>query len=110
MFVWLDNFREVQQRIEDELYDYATEPLHTFYPIHYHMTSVYDHTMHEAFSRVVQRIMSQLHVAALENLMNVLTPVCHTIRASLHSFDKALEMLHGEIVLVRCQFENLCRN
>lgn len=75
-----DNFREIQQRIEDELYDYPTtlEPLHTFYPISYHMTSVYDHTMHEAFSRIVQRITSQVHVAALENLMNVLTPVCFT--------------------------------
>lgn len=70
-----DNFREIQQRIEDELYDYPTEPLHTFFPISYHMTSIYDHSMHEAFSRIVQRMMSQAHVAALENLMNVLTQV-----------------------------------
>ncbi|KAG9126888.1 hypothetical protein FRC07_001546 [Ceratobasidium sp. 392] len=79
----LDNFREIQQRIEDELYDYPTEPLHAYYPIIYHMTSVYDHSMHEAFSRIVQRITSQVHVAALENLMNVLTPNCSMAKSYL---------------------------
>jgi Ras-related GTP-binding protein C/D len=93
-----DNFREIQQRIEDELYDYQTEPLHTFYPISYHMTSVYDHSMHEAFSRIVQRITSQAHAAALENLMNVLTPVCQSAPRALFLPTRASELLHGEIV------------
>ncbi|CAE6387115.1 unnamed protein product [Rhizoctonia solani] len=79
----VDNFREIQQRIEDELYDYPSQPLHTFYPINYYMTSVYDHTTHEAFSRIVQRITSQVHVAALENLMNVLTPNCSMAKCFL---------------------------
>ncbi|KAF8604135.1 hypothetical protein BDV93DRAFT_108562 [Ceratobasidium sp. AG-I] len=79
----LDNFREIQQRIEDELYDYPAEPLHTFYPISYHMTSIYDHSMHEAFSRIIQRMMSQAHVAALENLMNVLTQNCSMAKSFL---------------------------
>ncbi|KAJ1307792.1 hypothetical protein OPQ81_001877 [Rhizoctonia solani] len=79
----IDNFREIQQRIEDELYDHPSGSLHTFYPISYHMTSVYDHTTHEAFSRIVQRITSQLHVAALENLMNVLTPNCSMAKCFL---------------------------
>ncbi|KAG8731743.1 hypothetical protein FRC11_002578 [Ceratobasidium sp. 423] len=79
----VDNFREIQQRIETELYDYPAEPLHTYYPINYYMTSVYDHTIHEAFSRVVQRITSQVHVAALENLMNVLTPNCSMAKCFL---------------------------
>ncbi|QRV90053.1 GTP-binding protein GTR1 [Ceratobasidium sp. AG-Ba] len=79
----LDNFREIQQRIEDELYDYPAEPLHAFYPISYYMTSVYDHSMHEAFSRIVQRITSQVHIAALENLMNVLTPKCSLTKSFL---------------------------
>ncbi|CAE6415344.1 unnamed protein product [Rhizoctonia solani] len=79
----VDNFKEIQSRIEDELYDYPSEPLHTFYPINYYMTSVYDHTTHEAFSRIVQRITSQVHIAALENLMNVLTPNCSMAKSFL---------------------------
>ncbi|CCO29653.1 GTP-binding protein gtr2 [Rhizoctonia solani AG-1 IB] len=47
------------------------------------MTSVYDHTTHEAFSRIVQRITSQVHIAALENLMNVLTPNCSMAKSFL---------------------------
>lgn len=41
--------------------------------LNFHMTSVFDHTIYEAVSRIVQRLSPQL--ATLENLMNTLVSV-----------------------------------
>lgn len=46
-------------------------------PLNFYLTSVYDHTIYEAFSRVVQRLVPQL--PTLENLLNTLVAVSHLI-------------------------------
>lgn len=39
----------------------------------FHLTSIYDHSIFEAFSKVVQKLIPQL--PALENLLNILNTV-----------------------------------
>lgn len=43
----------------------------------FHLTSIYDHSIFEAFSKVVQKLIPQL--PALENLLNILNTVCISI-------------------------------
>lgn len=52
-------------------------------PMSFHMTSIYDHSIFEAFSKIVQKLIPQLPF--LENLLDVLTTVCKLIYfVSLH--------------------------
>ncbi|KAF9515312.1 hypothetical protein BS47DRAFT_1342001 [Hydnum rufescens UP504] len=64
----IDNFRQLQERVYDETIDHPL-PLENL-QITFHLTSVYDHTIYEAWSRVIQKLIPPL--AALENLLNVL--------------------------------------
>jgi Ras-related GTP-binding protein C/D len=41
--------------------------------INYHMTSIYDHSIFEAFSKVVQKLIKQL--LALESLLDIFNQV-----------------------------------
>jgi Ras-related GTP-binding protein C/D len=51
------NFRQIQQRTLDKSEDYAQ------IPVNVHLTSVYDHSLHEAFSRVLRnKLMEKLAV------------------------------------------------
>ncbi|KAL9056647.1 MAG: hypothetical protein Q9162_002818 [Coniocarpon cinnabarinum] len=62
----LDVFRNIQQHIQDELTDGNLDRVTpSFY-----QTSIYDHSVFEAFSRVVQKLIVQL--PALESLLNTL--------------------------------------
>ena len=56
--------------------------------ISYHLTSIYDHSVFEAFSRVVQKLIPQL--PTLENLLNVLVSTCAMEKAYL--FDVASKL------------------
>lgn len=40
----------------------------------FYLTSIYDHSIFEAFSKVVQKLIPQL--PTLENLLNILITVC----------------------------------
>ncbi len=61
-----DRFQDIRQRIEDELNDHGYKNP----PISYHQTSIYDYSIFEAFSKVIQKLVPPL--ATLENLLNIL--------------------------------------
>ena len=87
--------RDVMTQVTDEL---AEAGLHDSIPIRYHLTSIYDHSIYEALSRVVQRLIPQL--PTLENLLNVLVATCSMVcrfwlikRVSFRSFFKKQSIL-----------------
>ena len=61
--------RDIQQRIGDELADEGLVDV----PIEYHMTSIFDHSIFEAFSKIIQKLIPQLHT--LQDLLNNLVDV-----------------------------------
>jgi Ras-related GTP-binding protein C/D len=61
-----DTFQDIVQRITDELSDAGYENA----PVHYYLTSIYDYSVFEAFSKVIQKLTPQL--STLENLINTL--------------------------------------
>lgn len=67
-----DSFRHIQQRVIDELSEISSE--FEQIPINFHLTSIHDHSLHEAFSRVLHRLIGSLPY--LEDLMNVFCSVC----------------------------------
>jgi len=71
--------RDIMTQVTDELND-AGIPDGSV-AIRYHLTSIYDHSIYEALSRVVQRLIPQL--PTLENLLNVLTATCSMEKAFL---------------------------
>jgi len=77
------------QQVTDELADAGVMP--DTVPISYHLTSIYDHSVFEAFSRVVQKLIPQL--PTLENLLNVLVSTCSMEKAYL--FDVATKLYIG---------------
>lgn len=40
----------------------------------YHLTSIYDNSIYEAFSKIIQKLIREL--PTLENLLNILRAVC----------------------------------
>lgn len=62
----METQRDIHQRSNDDLafagYDQVT--------LSFHLTSIYDHSVFEAFSKVIQKLIPQL--ATLENLLNIL--------------------------------------
>ncbi|KAH8152462.1 uncharacterized protein LAJ45_03302 [Morchella importuna] len=62
----LDTQRDIMQRTQDELSDNGLDNVQ----VSYHLTSIYDHSIFEAFSKVIQKLIPQLET--LENLLNVL--------------------------------------
>ena len=65
-----DTVRDITQRITDDLFDAGLENP----PITYYGTSIYDHTIFEAFSRVMQGLVPQL--PTFEALLNTLAANC----------------------------------
>ena len=63
----IETQRDIHQRLTDELRDAGYEDaIH----LSFHLTSIYDHSVFEAFSKVIQKLLPQL--PTLENLLNVL--------------------------------------
>ncbi|KAI7885629.1 hypothetical protein K492DRAFT_123599 [Lichtheimia hyalospora FSU 10163] len=62
----IDTQRDVQQRMNDALADAQMEYIH----LTYYLTSIYDHSIYEAFSKIIQKLIREL--PTLENLLNVL--------------------------------------
>ena len=65
-----DTVRDITQRITDDLFDAGLENP----PISYYGTSIYDHTIFEAFSRVMQGLVPQL--PTFEALLNTISANC----------------------------------
>ncbi|EPB84618.1 hypothetical protein HMPREF1544_08635 [Mucor circinelloides 1006PhL] len=62
----IDTQRDVQQRMSDALADAQLEYIH----LTYYLTSIYDNSIYEAFSKIIQKLIREL--PTLENLLNVL--------------------------------------
>jgi Ras-related GTP-binding protein C/D len=72
-----ENFRHIQQRVIDELFDTSQE--YEQMPVNFHLTSVYDHSIREAFSRVLHKLIDSLPY--LEDLLNVFCSVSTPTRS-----------------------------
>ena len=66
-----DIFRDIQQHVIDELADRNCENA----PVSFYQTSIYDHSLLEAFSKTIQKLVPQM--PALESLLSTL---CSTSR------------------------------
>lgn len=62
----LDTQRDIMQRVGDELLDLGLEGLQ----VSFYLTSIFDHSIYEAFSRIIQKLIYEL--PALENLLDLL--------------------------------------
>lgn len=62
----LDIQREIIQRVTDDLADSNLDHLQ----VSFYLTSIYDRSIHEAFSRIVQRLIPE--IPTLENMLNSL--------------------------------------
>lgn len=65
--------QEIHQRANEEFIEQVDEILLSFY-----LTSIYDHSIFEAFSKVVQKLIPQMPI--LENLLNVFISVNHVFK------------------------------
>ncbi|KAI0683126.1 Gtr1/RagA G protein conserved region-domain-containing protein [Cerioporus squamosus] len=63
----IENFRHIQARVLSDL-SYAGVEYETI-PINFQLTSIYDHSLHDAFSRVLHKLIDSLPY--LEDLLNV---------------------------------------
>ncbi|KAI1797011.1 Gtr1/RagA G protein conserved region-domain-containing protein [Ganoderma leucocontextum] len=63
----IENFRHIQARVLSDL-SYINPEYETI-PINFQLTSIYDHSLHDAFSRVLHKLIDSLPY--LEDLLNV---------------------------------------
>ncbi|KAJ3565175.1 hypothetical protein NP233_g7804 [Leucocoprinus birnbaumii] len=63
----IENFRQIQERVTDRLLDLAPE-YENIQP-NFYLTSIYDHSLHEAFSRVLHKLIDS--IPYLEDMLNV---------------------------------------
>ncbi|KAF8656250.1 hypothetical protein AX16_002686 [Volvariella volvacea WC 439] len=63
----IENFRQIHERVSDRLSDIS--PDYEQIQLNFHLTSVYDHSLHEAFSKVLHKMIDSLPY--LEDLLNV---------------------------------------
>ncbi|XP_078481297.1 ras-related GTP-binding protein C [Ciona intestinalis] len=61
----IETQRDISQRANEELHEAGLSDLH----LSFHLTSIYDHSIFEAFSKVVQKLIPQL--TTLENLLSI---------------------------------------
>mmetsp|Transcript_4115 Transcript_4115/g.8891 ORF Transcript_4115/g.8891 Transcript_4115/m.8891 type:complete len:442 (+) Transcript_4115:76-1401(+) len=71
--------REIQEQVELELEEIASSD--TEITLSFYLTSIYDHSIFEAFSKVVHKLIPQL--PAMENLLNILIASCEIEKAFL---------------------------
>jgi Ras-related GTP-binding protein C/D len=72
-----DTFREVRQRVQDELSDYGYGDR----SVSYYQTSIFDHSIFEAMSKVILKLLPQL--ASMETLLTKLCSTCRIQKAYL---------------------------
>jgi len=78
--------RDIMQQVTDELSEAQLD--HFVVSVNYHLVSIYDHSIFEALSRVVQKILMPHYLQpTLENMLNTLVASCSMEKAYL--FDVA---------------------
>ena len=80
---WIENFRQIHERVSDRLLDIS--PAYEQMQLNFHLTSVYDHSLHEAFSKVLHKLIESLPF--LEELLNVFCAVSSLIVIMLQTSD-----------------------
>lgn len=80
----LDTQRDIMQRVIEELADSNLEDVN----ISFYMTSIFDHSVYEAFSRIVQKLVPEL--PTLENMLNILCQHSGIEKAFLFDVDSKL--------------------
>ncbi|VDN00262.1 unnamed protein product, partial [Thelazia callipaeda] len=88
----LETQRDIFQRVQDDFQDDGLDKIH----VTYHLTSIYDHSIFEAFSKVVQKLIKQL--STLERLLDIFNQKVDIIPLSPQIFcpeslDKILSMI-----------------
>ncbi|KAG2138352.1 Gtr1 raga G protein Gtr2 [Suillus clintonianus] len=63
----IENFRQIHERVMDRLLDESPE--FEQFPLNFHLTSIYDHSLREAFPRVLHKLIDSL--LYLEDLLNI---------------------------------------
>ncbi|PVF95579.1 putative ras-like G protein RagC [Serendipita vermifera] len=79
----MTKFTELQKRINEELDDINIQSSPLARTLTFHATSIYDHTIYEAFSNVVTRLIPMDTLGQYENLLNSLHLSCGTKYAFL---------------------------
>lgn len=79
-----DVYRDIQQRVLEDVQEGGAHDV----LINFYQTSVYDQSVFEAFSRVVQKLIMQ--IPSLENLLNSLCANCGMVKAYLFDKDSKL--------------------
>ncbi|KAJ3769651.1 Gtr1/RagA G protein Gtr2 [Lentinula raphanica] len=62
----IENFRQINERVTDRLMD---DFLDQQFTVNFYLTSIFDHSLHQAFSKVLQRLTDSLPY--LEELLNI---------------------------------------
>jgi Ras-related GTP-binding protein C/D len=73
-------FSDLQRRVNEELYDQNVHDSPLTRTLSFHATSIYDHTIYEAFSDVVMKLIPTDTLGQYENLLNSL----HMVWSRLH--------------------------
>ncbi|GMM42119.1 hypothetical protein FOG51_00771 [Hanseniaspora uvarum] len=77
----LDTQRDIMQRIQDELLDLGIENV----AINFYLTSIFDYSIYEAFSRITQKLI--LELPFIENLLDNFIMNCHNSIDKIFLFD-----------------------
>lgn len=92
-----ENYRQINDRVLDRLID--IDPEYEHLNINFHLTSVYDHSLHESFSKVLQKLVESLPY--LEGLLNVFCTVRHSLIVRITLVSSAIELAITKSFLVR---------
>lgn len=100
-----ETYRHVQQRVFDELTDTTVDV--DALPLQFHLTSIWDHTILESFSQLVQRLIEPLPY--LEELLNVFCAVCGSVYSgsTYCSFIPRLELTSTQVFPLRQQLSHI---
>ncbi|KAF8638312.1 hypothetical protein AX17_002332 [Amanita inopinata Kibby_2008] len=82
----IENFRQIHERVSDRLLD--TSPEYEQIQLNFHLTSVYDHSLHGAFSRVLHKLIESLPY--LEEMLNVFCANSQSPKAFLFDVNSRL--------------------
>ena len=100
----IETQREIQQRVTEWLSDEELDV-----QIAFHLTSIYDHSIFEAFSKVIQKLIP--HMSTLENLLDILISVRLIFFIIFFSFLTSplfQELRDGESVPYRRDEQDIC--
>ncbi|XP_044023315.1 ras-related GTP-binding protein D isoform X4 [Siniperca chuatsi] len=97
----IEKQRDIHKRANDDLADAGLERIH----LSFYLTSIYDHSIFEAFSKVVQKLIPQL--PTLENLLNIFISVFNNEKPKAYKLDLPTDM-HSSLTVTVPATQNCC--